>query len=452
MIISRCYSEASTPAAKLFQQKLNKNQSAWGATTLKPIIKPLTPPTPPTPSSSPAPATSTTTKRAPPPAFNAITTPSSSAQTTKPPYTGPKVAGIFDKDPLDAYAAKIRSQASALPSSSPVKYSDPLSAAEASIPQSTTLLSKIANAPKNLFVALVAEPAYKYLDGLGLLYERSALSIYHWADYMAKNELVKERNLIRMFERNKRDLFMVLPATVYLALPFTKFTIPTVFSSFPYFVPSCFITAELLDVKRIALQRKRVATSQALLKFFEKRIESIQSNSAATSTQLSLLKKILSSPVPPTYSDLASLYPLFHSHFPSYVLPSRFRSLASSQLGLTIPSFFGTARLLRAFDWIVKDDEMLRREGVSALTDFEVVEALIERGYTNLTGDSLAVDPRQSLIAHIKFTQLLVDVAKGNRDPSRDPVMNGAVLHGDELGAVGSLLVFARALGVERFN
>lgn len=49
-------------------------------------------------------------------------------------------------------------------------------------------------------------------------------------------------------------------------------------------------------------------------------------------------------------------------------------------LGMPLPFLFTKARLYQRFDWLLKDDLLLQEFGVKRLTEYELVEALEERG------------------------------------------------------------------------
>jgi hypothetical protein len=176
-----------------------------------------------------------------------------------------------------------------------------------------------------------------------------------------------------------------------------------------------------------------------------------------------------------TYSDIAALYPLFRSQLSAVNMPGSALSNFGSQMGFTLPSMFPRSRLLQSVDWVLKDDELLRVEGIQNLTDYELVEALEERGAVfssvvliqlnvlilfffrlSLGFTTLANQPldniRLSLVNHLKFTKAVTDAALRNRAPGRGPTMFGNLLHADELAAITSLMVLARSLNVSAYT
>ncbi|KAI8612488.1 hypothetical protein BC830DRAFT_1136492 [Chytriomyces sp. MP71] len=158
------------------------------------------------------------------------------------------------------------------------------------------------------------------------------------------------------------------------------------------------------------------------------------------------------------YADLNPLFfPLFASRLTASATLAK-PDVFASFLNLTFPAAVPRPRLLQWADWILKDDFMIRREGVRDMTPFELVEALEERGYTRLSDLSLDA-MREMLLAHSRFTKMLMDTIVSKRanetavvyedEYAVVPTVSSHLgLTPEELGGVATLLIFARALGV----
>ena len=81
-----------------------------------------------------------------------------------------------------------------------------------------------------------------------------------------------------------------------------------------------------------------------------------------------------------TPSDLASIFDLFHHHTNLATASSSEVKLWARYLGISYPSVFTRTRLIQRLDLLLRDDALIRRDGINNLTHYELVEALDERG------------------------------------------------------------------------
>ncbi len=148
---------------------------------------------------------------------------------------------------------------------------------------------------------------------------------------------------------------------------------------------------------------------------------------------------------------LLALFPYLRDHGAGlYKVPSSERKLWTKLFGIGFPGF-GTASLYRRVDWILLDDALIQKDGMSYLDDYEVYEALDERGYSGLSGLSDEV-ARLDLVRHYKFTAAIKDYAKRHALTTKKMNMSKEDYEMDELdiGAAVGLLVLARALNIKK--
>lgn len=192
------------------------------------------------------------------------------------------------------------------------------------------------------------------------------------------------------------------------------------------------------------------------------------------------LKNHLSNPLQTRLSDLVSLYPLFRDHLSIVVLPQRQLAMWAHFLNHGLPFLLPRLRLVRWIDWTLKDDALLQIEGVNSMTGYELMEACDERGavdsesppdtryadtslhlfFSNQNSGFLNIvgtkkdEAKVLLAAHIRYTKMLVETAYRLRpqgDKNRSGLPN-TPLDVREIGAIGSMIMLARALNVCRFD
>lgn len=85
-----------------------------------------------------------------------------------------------------------------------------------------------------------------------------------------------------------------------------------------------------------------------------------------------------------TEGDVISLHSLVRDNANIIMLSMSDLSLLGRFVGLGIPAAAARIRLFAWVDWILKDDALLRQQGIRSLTEYELLEALEERGNCQL--------------------------------------------------------------------
>ncbi|KAJ3010304.1 UNVERIFIED_CONTAM: hypothetical protein HDU68_002191 [Siphonaria sp. JEL0065] len=326
-----------------------------------------------------------------------------------------------------------------------------------STPKASDLLSKAESTDQ-----YDASDIPSFYQGNIKLFRNSSAAIDLWAGWMARSDRLEKRDVIRTWLRSTRDLQILIPSFVLLIWPFQQYTLPFVFRVAPGLVPSSFYSKGVVNIKINAVQSRREIEGPKLVEALTKQVDSLGEGfvfDKSTVTAVALFKKMMLNTSTTTFSDLNELlYPLFVSRLTAgscLANPSQFTSF----LHFTAPQLFPRTRLLQWADWILKDDAMIRREGVRAMTWHELVEALEERGFTRLEGLSM-IELQNTLTQHTKWTKLVMDaiVTKRSNEKQAVYVDDYAVvpkvardlgLTSEELGGVATLLIIARALDVK---
>ncbi|KAJ3299120.1 hypothetical protein HK104_009993 [Borealophlyctis nickersoniae] len=108
---------------------------------------------------------------------------------------------------------------------------------------------------------------------------------------------------------------------------------------------------------------------------------------------------------------------------------------------------------MRWAEWMLRDDEYIRKDGVASLGYYELLEALEERGYIGLEHKEMP-QLRAIMSGHLRFTKLLTDMAlrkggsapKGRNSSLQVPTTR---LEGPDLAAIGAMMVVGRALNLK---
>ncbi|KAJ3008752.1 hypothetical protein HKX48_008369 [Thoreauomyces humboldtii] len=298
-----------------------------------------------------------------------------------------------------------------------------------------------------------AKPTMLLASGLGLLFNGSQKSIQMWVDNRQKNKPVTSRLDIKHIQRNKKDLVRVFPAAIFLAVPFAVPLLPHLFRIAPGFMPSVFVTDEFLTKKMQVLERKRTALAPTLLADLTAALTASVSSAGGSQAELLLRRwnTLLAHPARATESDLVSLQLLLRDHANIIDLPKPALRSFNRFVGIAAPIVAPQARLFAWIDWILKDDGLLRAEGVNALTEYELLEALEERGFIHLTNQT-PIQLRGQLSRHLKFTKVVSDAillrsrAAAKRADHRAPVPT--VIPAEDVASMASMVLAARALNI----
>ncbi|KAJ3153775.1 hypothetical protein HDU86_005108 [Geranomyces michiganensis] len=335
------------------------------------------------------------------------------------------------------------------------------------------------------------------LTALSLIFRNTMYTTELWVAYRQEGTLVTRRADIKHMQRNKRDLPRVLPAAVFFAVPFAIPLLPVLMKFAPGFLPSVFVTREVLEVKVGVMRDRRLQSADELLRAVDTAIEGSvgaaasaaaasrvplnsreQQHAAALARRWTLLREqhqnspaapaaapATAAKAKPSDSDLISLQTLLRDHASIFEVSPAALRVMSAFAGISSPltpllSLLYTplprARLLAWIDWVLKDDGLLRQQGINSLTDYELLEALDERGFINLTGRSTA-ELRTALAQHLRFTKAATDAIvpraraarlRGGGSGSSQPITAATVdaLPHDEIAAVATLVLVARAL------
>ena len=83
--------------------------------------------------------------------------------------------------------------------------------------------------------------------------------------------------------------------------------------------------------------------------------------------------------------DLLPLLPLFKMGAGLAHMPSNDIILWSKYIGHSLPWILPRSRMYKWADWIIKDDQLIKDDGVNSLSRVELLEALEERGNKHFT-------------------------------------------------------------------
>lgn len=371
-------------------------------------------------------------------------------------------------------------------------------------------LRRVIDWPGNAFTSLYGRPAmllFKGLSAVGnnVLYGIKVLLL------VAKEGKVRKRADIWHFVRLKRDMILATPYFFLIPGCFMLPVLPVVCKYAPMLVPTTFYTAQVLDFKlsNDTANRKLAydpLTSQINVEFVRRSVQDPETQDrllklACTSddrqsaaAELNSLAKAHNLPLEvivwiqlllsrlssaegghvsyTSYDMVAKLLPLFLGK--SGVQPfclfnvRKLSVLAGKAIGIRFPGMLPQTRLLIWADWMLKDDALVRSEGVSSLTHYELLEALSMRGYVGLSTTVKISVLQQLLTSHIKFTQnlsrqLLLQQNFSERQSSAGEKGLGSIVStksSDEkyghlldplqVSAVGSMVLLARILDVTR--
>ncbi|KAJ3348094.1 hypothetical protein HDU83_001580 [Entophlyctis luteolus] len=356
----------------------------------------------------------------------------------------------------DAVSAALESAKAATTNHSLDQHPQPTSSS------SQNSLAQSANfSPPTSILKRAIAPVMKQMDGIVKLYWNASDAGTMWAKWAAQSERIHRRDGIRMVLRTVQDLKIIFPAIPYLVLPFKTITLPFVFRTVPILVPTAYYTKEVMIIKAATVETKRGKSASIVVNSLANQINTMKLNDSRDQSALAALssvRKMMLNTSSITYADLNTLLcPLFIAKLTASSTLESPTSFASF-LNFTFPFVFPRQRLLQWADWIIKDDGMLRRDGIGQLSWYELVEALEERGFTRIDPQTVTEDEMRHMLAeHVRFTKNLMDsivakrqalaVASGSMG-SDFKVSEHLGLTGEELGGLATLLVFARAVDV----
>ena len=91
-------------------------------------------------------------------------------------------------------------------------------------------------------------------------------------------------------------------------------------------------------------------------------------------------------------------------------------------------------------DWILKEDIMLMKSGISHLNSFELNQLLLHRGYSTSKSESTAKESQNLLNSHLKFSKRFYDsvVKLSKTDQEKDST----------IGLFAALMIYCRCKGL----
>ncbi|XP_043420050.1 LETM1 domain-containing protein LETM2, mitochondrial isoform X1 [Prionailurus bengalensis] len=190
----------------------------------------------------------------------------------------------------------------------------------------------------------------------------------------------------RRLLRTCADFFRLVPFMVFLIVPFMEFLLPAFLKFFPEMLPSTFES----ESKKEEKQKKKMAAKLELAKFLQETITEMARRNRAklgdASTQFSSYVKQVQTGHKPSTKEIVRFSKLFEDQLTLEHL-DRPQLVALCKLLELQP--FGTNNLLR-FQLLMKlksikaDDEIIAKEGVSALSVSELQAACRARGMRSL--------------------------------------------------------------------
>ncbi|TSM12564.1 LETM1 domain-containing protein LETM2, mitochondrial [Bagarius yarrelli] len=215
----------------------------------------------------------------------------------------------------------------------------------------------------------------------------------------------------RRLMRTCADLFRLVPFMVFIIVPFMEFLLPVFLKLFPEMLPSTFET-ESKKASTEEKQRKGLAAKLELAKFLQETIAEMASRNKAaaggdeTQKFSTYVQQVRHTGEQPTTKDIVKFAKLFEDELTLEHL-ERPQLVALCKLLELQP--IGTNNLLRFqlmlhLRTVKADDEMISKEGVSAMNVAELQAACRSRGMRSLglTTDQLRGQLQQWLDLHLK--------------------------------------------------
>ncbi|KAJ3045747.1 hypothetical protein HDV00_007873 [Rhizophlyctis rosea] len=241
-------------------------------------------------------------------------------------------------------------------------------------------------------------------------------------------------------------------------------TIPHLVTRFPGLLPSTVITPEIYEAQMQRSQQRREKFVPQILAACQRDMDAITSKNDMSSRYMALRWAQLLAKKRAPSSDIVTVFDFFQNHLNIATAPKSEVTLWARYLGFPFPSIAPRERLMRWIDAILKDDAMIKAEGVNGLTHYELLEALDERGYMGIATAPTVNDLRNMLSDHIKFTYTAVETAtrreaqekgvvKSNTTEPKPAVTEGPRLYQvDSLGlcTVGAMVPIVRAIAARK--
>lgn len=251
-------------------------------------------------------------------------------------------------------------------------------AATAAAPQPTAVVVKKKTIPQRIMKEL-----NHYYKGFKLLYLDTKIAArLLWGIMNGKSLSRRER---KQFLRTVADLFRLVPFMVFLIIPFMEFLLPVAIKLFPGMLPSTFEDKKSREDKRRLSAKMRLKMAE----FLQDTIEEISVSSQQTEKANPKLKefarfinKTRTDLDPPSNIDIIKYSKIFEDEITLDNIP--YDQLKALCLIMMI-SPIGTGNFIRfklrlKLQELKADDQMIRMEGVDALSNEELQNACVQRG------------------------------------------------------------------------
>ncbi|XP_077000840.1 LETM1 domain-containing protein LETM2, mitochondrial isoform X2 [Tamandua tetradactyla] len=255
---------------------------------------------------------------------------------------------------------------------------------EATSPQPTQeTVSKIKEEKRSFRQKILDELKY-YYNGFYLLWiDTKVAARMVWR--LLHGQILTRRERRRLL-RTCADLFRLVPFVVFIIVPFMEFLLPLFLKLFPEMLPSTFES----ESKKEEKQKKKMAAKLELAKFLQETVAEMarrnRANLGDASTQFSFYIKQVQTGHTPSTKEIIRFSKLFEDEL---TLEHLDRPQLVALCKLLELQAFGTNNLLR-FQLLMKlrsikaDDEIIAKEGVSALSVSELQAACRARGMRSL--------------------------------------------------------------------
>ncbi|KAJ3046760.1 hypothetical protein HK097_000535 [Rhizophlyctis rosea] len=254
------------------------------------------------------------------------------------------------------------------------------------------------------------QPAQTLLAGLRLISRAVIHSLNLWQE---EKQNIREHNRkdIQHIIRTKHDLARFLQTVFFLVNPWIWPWLNAVLLRYPKWMPSVFVTDDILEQKLAIIAARREKLRPEIVEALRKDVDAaLKADQSLPIKYMAMRWNQLLAKQEKTPTDITSLFDLFHHHTNIATAPTAEVKLWARYLGMSFPSVLTRSRLIRRLDLMLRDDALIRRDGVNSLTHYELVEALDERGYYNI----IKLDIRQLralLSSHVRFTQSVSELA-----------------------------------------
>ncbi|ORZ32889.1 LETM1-like protein [Catenaria anguillulae PL171] len=195
----------------------------------------------------------------------------------------------------------------------------------------------------------------------------------------ASASVTPSRRQVRFVAQVKQDWMRFVPFMVYLAVPFSAFTLPIIIRFAPGMLPTGFRghrIQELMDHSTLTMQ---ATLGPDLAKVMVEKLDKCSNEIAQDSAmqfQHSILRRMVNDrETQAQYSEILATLPLIRVHLNlgkfDYIDSIKMASFSR----ITLPFLFPKARLIRRMSIIRQDDALLVRERFVGLSHEEIVEA-----------------------------------------------------------------------------